>query len=106
MIDAMCKAYWNARGSTPWEKETEAQRDLIRERMRAAVAAQESYLVTVCETCHGTEELDQTLGGDARSGIVKCPDCKVPAPVNAPNHGSFTKISLQDALKISLESLY
>jgi hypothetical protein len=86
MIDAMCKAYWNARGSTPWERETEAQRDLIRERMRAALLAQEPYLpMPVAELQIATET--------------------VSAPVNAPNHGSFSELSVFEALGFKIQSI-
>lgn len=29
-----------------------------------------------CETCGGTGEIDQRLGGAATSGVVPCPDCR------------------------------
>lgn len=28
-----------------------------------------------CDTCDGTGEIDQRLGGYAESGVVDCPDC-------------------------------
>jgi len=28
-----------------------------------------------CGTCRGTGEVDESLGGAPRSGVVKCPDC-------------------------------
>ena len=28
-----------------------------------------------CETCSGTGEIDQRLGGYVESGVVECPDC-------------------------------
>lgn len=28
-----------------------------------------------CETCQGSGEIDQTLGGEWNSGVVPCPDC-------------------------------
>lgn len=64
VIEAMCRAYWNARGSVKWEKEPECQKALVRERMRAAVAAAEN--------------------------LQPIP---VPAPVSDPNPASFSNLS-------------
>lgn len=38
--------------------------------------------VYVCETCHDTGEIDQTLGGVGTSNPhCPCPDCVAPVPV-------------------------
>lgn len=29
-----------------------------------------------CETCQGTGQIDQRLGGEPQAGIIDCPDCK------------------------------
>lgn len=39
VIEAMCRAYWDERGSTKWKNEGEQYRESIRCRMRAAVKA-------------------------------------------------------------------
>ncbi len=78
VIEAMCRAYWDERGSTRWKNEGEQYRESIRCRMRAAVKVQTEMTATK----------------------------SVLAPVSAPNHGLFPKVSLQDALKVSLEPLY
>lgn len=45
VIEAMCRAYWNERGSAKWENEGEQYRESIRQRMRAAVRAQEEAVL-------------------------------------------------------------
>lgn len=67
VIEAMCRAYWNERGSRTWEREDEPQREVVRARMRAAVVAAENLQ----------------------------PD-PVPAPVPAPNHVTFPELSPSD----------
>lgn len=43
IIEAMCRAYWNERGTFKWENEGEQYKEAIRQRMRAAVDAQQDY---------------------------------------------------------------
>lgn len=68
IIEAMCRAYWNERGSFKWKNEGEQYRESIRCRMRAAVKVQHEMIAT--ET--------------------------VLAPRNAPNPVSFSKPPLPD----------
>lgn len=41
---------------------------------RKETAKAEDYR-SMCDTCHGTGEIDQQLGGPGTSSIVRCPDC-------------------------------
>jgi len=47
----------------------------IRSRMLGDQKPQPHIGEQECETCGGTGEVDESLGGSPRSGIVKCPDC-------------------------------
>lgn len=56
VIEAMCRAYWNERGSFKWENEGEQYKETIRARMRAAVRAQEAITHTALATSRYVEE--------------------------------------------------
>ena len=40
---------------------------------------------TACSTCGGAGEIDESLGGHSRAGIVACPDCAAVTPEPAPD---------------------
>ena len=64
-----CDPCYAAHTVPPVVKRLLAERDEWREKYAKAMEAQ-------CETCGGTGEIDQRLGGEATSGIVPCPDCR------------------------------
>lgn len=74
VIEAMCRAYWDERGSTRWKNEGEQYRESIRCRMRAAVKVQ------------------------SEMSAIK----SVPAPVSDPNHSLFSDASLLYGLNIAV----
>lgn len=81
VIEAMCRAYWNERGSRTWEREDEPQREVVRARMRAAFR-----VIKAMELADMEQKVAETTIATK----------SVPAPVPAPNHVTFPELSPSD----------